>query len=278
MKKRVAGLLLALMMALSLVTPAVAVETENGVSAAAASPVVTWGELTKDAPDLKLPVSGQADQTVTNQEAVAFLLRWAGMEESQLGTYPRDYNAMADSMGMTDGIAQYSPTDPCTQANLAVMKQSAQVLYQALHGQTLEPLFLNGMAQPIFPYTTGAVTEGYDNAKSDIIRYCVYVETNYDTDADGKRDLVKALVQIPRAAMEGDYKAATIYEARPYITGCTSGEAPYGKDGYDLDQMYSHPAARKAAGTATTAQAAAQADSSDCIITTPTRRCMTMRT
>ena len=33
-------------------------------------------------------------------------------------------------------------------------------------------------------------------------------------------DLVKALVQIPRAAMEGDYKAATIYEARPYITGC----------------------------------------------------------
>ena len=239
MKKRVAGLLLALMMALSLVTPAVAVETENGVSAAAASPVVTWGELTKDAPDLKLPVSGQADQTVTNQEAVAFLLRWAGMEESQLGTYPRDYNAMADSMGMTDGIAQYSPTDPCTQANLAVMKQSAQVLYQALHGQTLEPLFLNGMAQPIFPYTTGAVTEGYDNAKSDIIRYCVYVETNYDTDADGKRDLVKALVQIPRAAMEGDYKAATIYEARPYITGCTSGEAPYGKDGYDLDQMYS---------------------------------------
>ena len=120
MKKRVAGLLLALMMALSLVTPAVAVETENGVSAAAASPVVTWGELTKDAPDLKLPVSGQADQTVTNQEAVAFLLRWAGMEESQLGTYPRDYNAMADSMGMTDGIAQYSPTDPCTQANLAV--------------------------------------------------------------------------------------------------------------------------------------------------------------
>ena len=36
MKKRVAGLLLALMMALSLVTPAVAVETENGVSAAAA--------------------------------------------------------------------------------------------------------------------------------------------------------------------------------------------------------------------------------------------------
>lgn len=92
------------------------------------------------------------------------------------------------------------------------------------------------------------MTEGYDNAKSDIIRYCVYVETDYDTDADGKRDLVKALVQIPRAAMEGDYKAASIYEARPYITGCTSGEAPYGKDGYDLDQMYSQPCSAEGGG------------------------------
>ena len=46
---------------------------------------------------------------------------------------------MADSMGMTDGIDSYSPTATCTQGNLAVMKQSAQVLYDALHGDTLEP-------------------------------------------------------------------------------------------------------------------------------------------
>ena len=164
---------------------------------------------------MTLPVTGEPDQAVTNQEAVAYLLRWAGMEESQLGTYPADYNAMADSMGMTDGIEGYTPTATCTQGNLAVMKQSAQVLYDALHGDTLEPLFMNGMAQPIFPYTTGAVEEGYDNANSDIIRFFVYVETDYDTDDDGKLDLVKALVQLPRAAMEGDYQAATIYEARP---------------------------------------------------------------
>ena len=83
--------------------------------------------------------------------------------------------------------------------------EEASFFLVVFHGDTLEPLFLNGMAQPIFPYTTGAVTEGYDNANSDIIRYCVYVETNYDTDDDGKLDLVKALVQIPRAAMEGGY-------------------------------------------------------------------------
>ena len=63
MKKRVAGLLLALMMALSLVTPAVAVETENGVSAAAASPVVTWGALPKEAPCLFYTSPSPRDRT-----------------------------------------------------------------------------------------------------------------------------------------------------------------------------------------------------------------------
>ena len=75
MKKRVAGLLLALMMALSLVTPAVAVETENEASAAAATPVVLTGELTQDATDPKLPFPRQADQNVTNTADLAFLRR-----------------------------------------------------------------------------------------------------------------------------------------------------------------------------------------------------------
>lgn len=125
---------------------------------------------------------------------------------------------------------------------------------------------MNGMAQPIFPYTTGEVTEGYSNDESDIIRYCVYVETNYDTDDDGKLDLVKALVQIPRAAMEGNYKAATIYEARPYITGCNESMNPgknLGSESYDISKLYSQPDKRVPAGTATTADAAAAADSAD---------------
>ena len=154
MKRNLTVLLLVLALALSLVSPAMAVESED------TSAPVTWGELTADSPDLTLPVTGEPDQAVTNQEAVAYLLRWAGMEESQLGTYPADYNAMADSMGMTDGIEGYTPTATCTQGNLAVMKQSAQVLYDALHSETREPLFMNGMAQPIFPFTTGAVEEG----------------------------------------------------------------------------------------------------------------------
>ena len=45
-------------------------------------------------------------------------------------------------------------------------------------------------------------------------------------DGDGKRDLVKAFIQVPRSAVEGSYKAATLYEARPYCAGVQA-------DGYD---------------------------------------------
>ena len=74
------------------------------------------------------------------------------------------------------------------------------------------PVFENGLAQPVFPLTDGKTGEKYDPATSSIVRYCVYVETDYDVDGDGKRDLVKAVVQVPRSAVEGNYKAATLYE------------------------------------------------------------------
>ena len=72
MKRNLTVLLLVLALALSLVSPAMAVESED------TSAPVTWGELTADSPDLTLPVTGEPDQAVTNQEAVAYLLRWAG--------------------------------------------------------------------------------------------------------------------------------------------------------------------------------------------------------
>ena len=88
------------------------------------------------------------------------------------------------------------------------------------------PVFENGLAQPVFPFTDGKTGEKYDPATSDIVRYCVYVESDYDMDGDGKRDLVKVFVQVPRSAVEGSYKAATLFEARPYCAGVQ-------EDGYD---------------------------------------------
>lgn len=88
------------------------------------------------------------------------------------------------------------------------------------------PIFENGLAQPVFPFTDGKSGKDYDAASSDIVRYCVYVESDYDMDGDGKRDLVKACIQVPKSAVEGFYKAATLYEARPYCAGINA-------DGYD---------------------------------------------
>ncbi len=51
------------------------------------------------------------------------------------------------------------------------------------------------------------------------------METDNDTDNDGKADLVKALVQVPRPAVEGEYKAGVIYDPTPY--GAGTYEDPY---------------------------------------------------
>ena len=88
------------------------------------------------------------------------------------------------------------------------------------------PVFENGLAQPVFPFTDGKSGKDYDPATSDIVRYCVYVESDYDMDGDGRRDLIKVLVQVPKSAVEGNYKAASVFEARPYCAGVQD-------DGYD---------------------------------------------
>lgn len=259
MKRRILALLMMLVMLMSILPGAAFAATAN-----AADDVLTYADLADIDKDIVIPDDASATAELSIADAVRALLLWTGMTEEQLGVFPADYLAQARSMGMID---ESTDTDAdCTINDYRQMKAVANVMYEALHSDTLQPLFMNGMAQPIFPYTTGAVETGYSNDKSDIIRYCVYVETNYDTDDDGKLDLVKALVQIPRAAMEGDYKAATIYEARPYITGCNSSMSPgnnLGSEGYDISKLYSQPAARVPEASATTKQAAAKADSAD---------------
>ena len=92
------------------------------------------------------------------------------------------------------------------------------------------PVFENGMAQPVFPFTDGKTGAEYDPETSSIVRYAVYVESDYDMDGDGKRDLVKAVVQVPRSAVEGNYKAATVFEARPYCAGVNEDGYPHMKE------------------------------------------------
>ena len=67
----------------------------------------------------------------------------------------------------------------------------------------------DGLLQPVLNVSS-LRDPYYSNENSEVLRFCVYVETDNDTDGDGMADLVKALVQVPRAAVEGQYKAGTI--------------------------------------------------------------------
>lgn len=132
------------------------------------------------------------------------------------------------------------------------------------------PVFENGLAQPVFPFTDGKTGEKYDPATSDIVRYCVYVESDYDMDGDGKRDLVKVFVQVPRSAVKGNYKAATLFEARPYCAGVQEdgydhmkevAEKEYRK--FDLADLDHKAAPRVPSGSASAMDLALKADPSD---------------
>ena len=251
MKKRAASLALVLSMILSFTCQAGAVDANSGDDG---QQVSTYAALETSAQSGGL----------TKLDAVKYILLDCGMKKTQFPSGDSDYIAMAKSVGIADDKFDGSAACSLEELNTMANSTAAVNLRNAVKNGT--PLFVDGVAQPIFPYTSGVPTkDGYSNDKSDIIRYSVYVETNYDTDGDGKLDLVKALVQLPRAAAEGKYKAATIYDARPYITGCTDNGKARGIDytkgdqGYNLNNLYVQPAAREAQGTANTMDTAKKA-------------------
>ena len=251
MKKRAASLALVLSMILSFTCQAGAVDANSGDDG---QQVSTYAALEASAQSGGL----------TKLNAVKYILLDCGMKETQFPSGDSDYIAMAKSVGIADD--KFDGSAACSLEELHTMANSTAAVNLRNAVKNGTPLFVNGVAQPIFPYTSGVPTkDGYSNDKSDIIRYSVYVETNYDTDGDGKLDLVKALVQLPRAAAEGKYKAAAIYDARPYITGCTDNGKARGIDytngdqGYNLNNLYVKPAAREAKGTANTMDTAKKA-------------------
>ena len=255
MKKRAASIALVLSMILSFTCQAGAVDANSGDDG---QQVSTYAALEASAQSGGL----------TKLNAVKYILLDCGMKETQFPSGDSDYIAMAKSVGIADD--KFDGSAACSLEELHTMENSTAAVNLRNAVKNGTPLFVDGVAQPIFPYTSGVPTkDGYSNDKSDIIRYSVYVETNYDTDGDGKLDLVKALVQLPRAAAEGKYKAAAIYDARPYITGCTD----YGRSrgfnyknadtDYDLDTLYGSAAPRDAQGEMSTMDAAKNASADE---------------
>ena len=133
--------------------------------------------------------------------------------------------------------------------------------------QETVPVFEDGMAQPILE-VTNLRSSDYTNEGSDILRFCVYVETDHDTDSDGKADLVEALVQVPRAAAQGHYKAGTLYDPTPYGAGTVDDETlkssmVLNPVPFDYEKLYASGEKRTPKGSMTTLEAAelAEADS-----------------
>lgn len=112
-----------------------------------------------------------------------------------------------------------------------------------------------------------AAEYGYTNAKSDVYRFCVWVETDYDTDKDGKADLVKAYLQVPEAAARGCYKAPIVYDPTPYDAGTVKGRLSSDRLLYKYDEIYdendiTEGSRRQAKETVKTAEYALSQDNS----------------
>ena len=207
-----------------------------------------------------------ANRQVTKKEAVLELLQWADTSQKLIGQTESDQLRFAESLGMIQ------PGEDISQVvtEFDSLVSIAQKLHDAYRAEKKSPLFLNGKAQPIFPYSTGQLNpEEYSFDKSDIVRFPVFVETDYDTDGDGKRDLVKAIVQMPKAVAQGDYKASTIFEARPYVAGTldqdhvTLESHNLPTDGtYDMSWLRGKPKRRVPSGVQSTLEAAKNASSS----------------
>lgn len=233
--------------------------------------------------ETSIPATGQAltsytgslansdlkDKELTVQDAVDELLQWAAKDPKQAGQSAADRERFAKSLGMIS--TQEDLNRKVSQEELTNMYSIAKKLYDAYRSEKKAPLFLNGRSQPIFPYTTGEKSnEDYHYEDSEIVRFPVYVETDYDTDGDGKPDLVKAIVQLPKAVARGDFKAATILEARPYVAGTldenyvTLESLGLPTDGsYDMKKLREQPAKRQAVGNLSTVDAAKKAKASD---------------
>ena len=143
-------------------------------------------------------------------------------------------------------------TRKVSQPELAKMYETAKKLYDAYRAEKKEPALFKWSCPADFPLYDGRKRDqDYKYEDSQIVRFPVYVETDYDTDADGKPDLVKAIVQLPKAVAQGDFKAATILEARPYVAGTldenyvTLESLGLPTDGsYDMKKLHSQPAKR----------------------------------
>ena len=196
-------------------------------------------------------LTGCSSPLASDQQGAAAGSASAADSESGTGTEGSAASTAAIASGADAADADATSAAPATDTESAPR-------YDGL------PHFEKGMAKQMTAYSDPETP----NAESEILRFCVYVETDLDTDGDGMADLVKVFVQVPKSAAQGKYKAAAIYDPTPYPAGVKEKSDgnhpdPYTAAKFDLAKLNTIGKKRESAGRISSYEAAMSAAPSD---------------
>ena len=118
------------------------------------------------------------------------------------------------------------------------------VLAAQLHAQSAKP------AAPVFADGLAQVVEGF-NDPGDWIQHDLWVETEFDSDGDGKLDRVHVDVTRQKQTDSEGLEVAVIYETSPYFSGVAGGNGYYWDTEHELGKKPRSGIRRRASDIAT---------------------------
>src|SRR5688572_15345836 len=106
------------------------------------------------------------------------------------------------------------------------MKTSFRFLFSFLFILSVTMSFSQEKAVPVFENGEAQIVPAFSNAEG-WIRHRLWVETEFDTDGDGKLDRMHVDVTRPLQTNTEGLKVPVIYESSPYYAGTASTQAQY---------------------------------------------------
>ncbi|MAD34434.1 MAG: Xaa-Pro dipeptidyl-peptidase, partial [Planctomycetes bacterium] len=100
---------------------------------------------------------------------------------------------------------------------LAAMSLAPSLVSQGAVEQKAAPVFADGQAQVVDAF----------RSPRDWVRHWLWVETDFDTDGDGKKDRMHVDVTRPKQTDTEGLKVPVVYETSPYFAGIGSSGQEY---------------------------------------------------
>src|SRR5690349_4088278 len=104
------------------------------------------------------------------------------------------------------------------------MRKLVAVAVAALAGATAAPA--SAQTQPVFVNGQAQVVPAF-NVSAQWVRQRLWVETEFDSDGDGKRDRMHVDVTRPAQTDSENLKVPVVYETSPYYAGTASTNSQY---------------------------------------------------